>query len=91
MNLKMLISNEILLEYEEKIKERYKIDRANASLDFLMLLPNVIKSEPYFRWNLVVSDADDNKFVDCAVAGNADLIVSNDKHLRRLNENKFPG
>jgi len=37
-----------------------------------------------------LSDKDDNKFVDCAVAGNADYLVSNDKHFNCLKEVEFP-
>ncbi len=31
-------------------------------------------------------DEDDNRILECAVAGRADLIVSGDQHLRRLHE-----
>jgi predicted nucleic acid-binding protein len=43
----------------------------------------------YFQWNLL-SDADDDKFVDAAVAGSASYLVSEDCHLRRLAEVDFP-
>ncbi len=33
---------------------------------------------------------DRNKFVDCAFAGNAHYIVSNDKHFNALKEVEFP-
>ncbi len=32
----------------------------------------------------VAADPDDDRVLECAVDGNADLIVSNDKHLRSL-------
>ena len=32
----------------------------------------------------VAVDPDDDRVLECAIAGNADLIVSNDKHLRSL-------
>jgi len=32
----------------------------------------------------VKSDPDDNRVLECAVAGRADYIVSGDKHLRGL-------
>jgi len=35
-------------------------------------------------------DPDDNKFFDCAVAGNADYIVSEDKHFNILKHIPFP-
>ena len=33
---------------------------------------------------------DDNKYTDCAVAGNATMIVSNDKDFNVLNTIEFP-
>ena len=38
----------------------------------------------------VVVDKDDNKFVDCAIAGNAKFIVTNDKHFNALKDIHFP-
>lgn len=51
---------------------------------------NVIRIEPFYRWNLIYEDYDDNKFVDCAVAANAQYIVSNDGHFRVLADIEFP-
>ena len=41
--------------------------------EMLISLRNVRKQEVYYRWNLIEQDKDDNKFIDCAVACNADL------------------
>jgi predicted nucleic acid-binding protein len=38
----------------------------------------------------IEKDKDDNKFVDCAIAGNADYIISNDKHFNILSQIEFP-
>lgn len=35
-------------------------------------------------------DPDDNKFVDCAVCGQAEYLVSNDKHFKILQNVNFP-
>ena len=32
----------------------------------------------------------DNKFVDCAICGQAEYLVSNDKHFKVLNDIHFP-
>jgi len=32
----------------------------------------------------VAADPDDDRVLECAISGKADLIVSNDKHLRSL-------
>ncbi len=45
---------------------------------------------PTYRFTLIVDDPDDDKFVDCAVAGNADFIVSHDKHYNVLKNIPFP-
>ena len=84
------MSNEILTEYQEQITNRYGVDRTDASLDYLLLLPNVILKNPSFLWQLVENDKDDNKFVDCYIAGQCDYIISNDRHLYQIKNNKFP-
>jgi len=44
----------------------------------LLELPNVRLATSYFNLNIITADPDDNKFVDCAFASNADYIVTND-------------
>ena len=39
---------------------------------------------PHIVLDVIVDDPDDNRILECAVAGNADLIVSGDRHLTRL-------
>jgi putative PIN family toxin of toxin-antitoxin system len=85
-----VISNEVLLEYEEKLEERYSAQTAHLVLNILSVAPNVIQSEPFFRWNLVENDADDNKFVDLAIASNADYLVTNDKDFNPIKKMDFP-
>ncbi len=86
----LAISTDIILEYEEKISHFYGISVAKDFLDFLILLPNVSKVEPYFELNLITSDPDDNKFVDCAFSANAYYIVTDDKHFNMLKKLDFP-
>ena len=62
-----------MAEYEERLIIKYSEKTANLVLAILSVAPNVIFSEPYFKWNLIESDADDNKFVDFMIAGN--LII----------------
>jgi len=56
----------------------------------LLVSHNVEKVNPYYKWNLITADPDDNKFVDCALNAGADYIVTNDKHFNILNEIEFP-
>lgn len=86
----LIISNEILSEYEEIISKKYSNEVAQDVIRTLLLLPNVIKYEIYYKWYLITVDEDDNKFADCAVASNADYLVSNDKHFNTLKDVTFP-
>ena len=85
-----LISNEIMTEYEEKITDKYSEKTANLVLSILSVAQNVIFNEPYFKWNLIEEDPDDNKFADLTIAGNADYLITNDKHFNLLKKINFP-
>lgn len=86
----MVITNGILTEYEEIVSRKYSVAAAKSTIRTLLLLPNVIKSDVYYNWVLVRDDPDDNKFVDCAIAANADYIVTNDRHFDVLKKIDFP-
>ncbi|MEZ4511816.1 MAG: putative toxin-antitoxin system toxin component, PIN family [Chloroflexota bacterium] len=84
------ITNEILTEYEEIISKKYSVTAAQNTIRTLLLLPNVTKSDVYYNWALLRDDPDDDKFVDCAIAANANYIVTNDRHFDVLKQIAFP-
>ena len=84
------VTNEILMEYEEIISTKYSVSMAKNVIRTLLVLPNVFKIDVYYHWNLIKHDPDDDKFVDCAVASNANYIVTNDKHFNVLKDVDFP-
>lgn len=86
----LLVSNEILTEYLEKCIQKYGDSLSNEKLEFLLEFSNVELVTPYYRWELIPNDPDDNKFVDCAVAGQADFLVTHDKHFNILADIPFP-
>lgn len=45
---------------------------------------------PFYNFNLIEVDKDDNKFVDCAIAAHAKCIVTNDHHYDVLKTIPFP-
>lgn len=49
-----------------------------------------LSMNPPLRGFSTNTDPDDNKFVDCAICGGAELIVSNDKHFDVLKAIDFP-
>jgi len=86
----LLVSNEILMEYAEIIEKRANSIVATNVVEFLVQAKSVKKIEIYYKWHLIEKDADDNKFVDCAVSGNANYLVTDDKHFSQLYKVNFP-
>ena len=88
--LEICVSNEILMEYEEIISEKTSPTFAEAIIKTLINMPNFIRVYPTWRFGYIVTDPDDNKFVDCAICGRSELLVSNDKHFNVLKDIDFP-
>ena len=81
-------STGMLLEYEE-VLTRYGgpgrwqrvwqvMDKTNQLHD------NIRHVEPTYQWRIITADPDDDKFVDCAIAAQADWIVTEDRHFDTL-------
>ncbi|OFX49997.1 MAG: putative toxin-antitoxin system toxin component, PIN family [Bacteroidetes bacterium GWA2_30_7] len=86
----LYITNDILLEYEEVIANKFSVNTANHTIRSLLEFDNVKHLIIYFKSNYILQDNDDNKFVDCAIACNHDYLVSNDKHFNVLKTLDFP-
>jgi putative PIN family toxin of toxin-antitoxin system len=82
------VSNEILLEYEEVTVKLSGPERWRDVVALLELLDqlhgNIRQIEPQFRFAVIAQDPDDNKFCDCAIAADADFIVTDDSHFEVL-------
>jgi len=83
-------SNEIIEEYEELLSNLYPTEITKNTIHLLLTSRNVEKVIPFFKWNLIAADPEDNKFVDCALNAGADCIVTNDKHFNILKKLDFP-
>jgi len=86
----LLISSEIMLEYEEIVQKKFGERVAKDFIITLSTLENVKFVESSFRWNLIYDDPDDNKYTDCYLAGFADFLVTEDKHFGVLAQTNFP-
>lgn len=86
----LCVSNEILHEYQEVLGRKANAEIAQNVINFIDTHPATIRTAIYFNFGLIADDADDNKFVDCAISANADYLVSNDSHFRTLREIQFP-
>ena len=86
----LCVSNEILEEYAEILNRLAGETTANLVLNAIIECRNVMFFTPYYRFNLISADPDDNKFVDCAIQANAHYIVTNDHHYDVLRHIEFP-
>ena len=86
----LCVSTEILDEYMEVLERNTSVLFAQLALDVITNNPYTEFVNPWYRFNAIKSDLDDNKFVDCAIAANAKFIVTDDHHYDELKNMKFP-
>ena len=87
--VELVLSKDILNEFsavllypeiQEKIKNKHL--EMNRTIAKVVSVSTII--EPELKLDEIKDDPDDNKILECAVAGGVDFIVSNDKHLLKL-------
>lgn len=86
----LCVSNSILEEYEEIIASHMSPLAAQITIEAILRANNVLRVDAHFQFDLIKSDPDDNKFVDCAIAASADYIVTEDQHFNVLKTKIFP-
>ena len=87
---KLCVSNEILEEYIEILQRLTDNETAEYVVKTILNSPFVELITPFYHFNLITVDPDDNKFVDCAISDNAHYIVTNDHHYDVLKDIEFP-
>jgi putative PIN family toxin of toxin-antitoxin system len=83
-NFILCISEDIVIEYIEvlnrlgipikKIKELTGLFKERNNVEFIVSAEKI---------EIIEDDPQDNKFLECAAASNAQYIISGDKHLRK--------
>lgn len=86
----LCVSTAILDEYEEILERLAGVEIAKLTINLILNNPSTLLFTPYFHFNLIKSDPDDNMFVDCAIVANAKFIVTEDKHFNILKQYPFP-
>jgi uncharacterized protein len=84
------VTVDIMLEYEEIIQQKYSTKAAHSLISLLTELPNVHHVRSSYKWQLITADPDDDKYCDCAIAGQANYIVTEDRHFDVLKTISFP-
>jgi putative PIN family toxin of toxin-antitoxin system len=89
-NIQIAFTHDILSEYEEQIGLHWHPDAAADVTRSLTELSTALLTVIHYNLRLITADDDDNKFVDCAFAANADFIITNDSHFNVLKTIDFP-
>ncbi len=89
-NICLCVNTDILEEYEEVIARKATPEIAQNIVEAIVNLTTTVMQNTYVHFELLPADSDDNKFVDCAVASDAEYIVTNDKHFNPLKEIPWP-
>ena len=80
-----VVCGDMLNEYKDVLK-RFKLPESDIE-QFLSVFYDSTKSMtvyPQKSCNVITEDPSDNIFLDCAVCGKADYVISGDKHLLKL-------
>lgn len=82
--LTLLASEEILKEFTHKMiaKFKWKQERIAFFVEKLRRIVEIIIITE--KVNVITRDPDDNKILDCALSGHADMIVTADQDLIKL-------
>lgn len=86
----LCVSNEIIEEYVEIMQKLMGYAAAEYVVKTILNSKFTQVITPYYNFNLIEADKDDNKFVDCAIAAQAKCIVTNDHHYDVLKTIPFP-
>lgn len=85
VNSFQLVTSPVLLdELDEKLREKFEVSGEDAIQIRTQLERCALVVTPGFVLEVVKEDPDDDRVLECAVAGEADYLVSGDRHLLRL-------
>ena len=80
----LLTSNEILSELEEKLLSKFNFSKEQVDFTIKRIKKLSTIINPTDKISKIQRDPQDNKILECALAGKADLIVSSDQDLIQL-------
>lgn len=82
----VILSPFIVREFMEKLREKFKVSEADRERIKRTVVRVAETVQPKTVPVVIADDPDDDHILACAVAGKADIIVSGNKHLLRLQE-----
>jgi len=80
----LIISPALLDELDEKLQAKFEMTIEDAAFLRARLRKIAQVVEPKQSLTVIAEDTDDNRVLECAVEGHADVILSGDRHLLKL-------
>ena len=85
-NVEIFTSSDIILEYLRVLVRDFVYSEDEAISVLGNIMPVFTFVEPMERIDILKSDPEDNKILECAMESSADFIITYDKHLLELVE-----
>ncbi len=84
----LIVSDEIIAETVKILEEKFKWPQHNVD-KFKRRLSDISENiQPRVKLDIIKERESDNRILECAVSGDANLIVSGDKHLLKLKKHE---
>ncbi len=80
----LVTSHALLDELDEKLRLKFGLSPNDADLVRAQLQSSAVVVKPTVILEVIKDDPDDNRVLECAAAGEANYIVSGDRHLLQL-------
>jgi uncharacterized protein len=81
---RLLLSPQIVTELAGVLRLKFYWGEGRILREMKFLVKTAEIVVPKLTLHVVSEDDDDNRILECAVAGNAHVVVSSDHHLRKL-------
>ncbi len=85
---KLVVSRKIIDELDRILltDEKFMMAQEDVALNTEIILSNAELVEPSVTLNVIKEDPADDRILECAVEGEAEYLVSGNKHLLKLKE-----
>lgn len=85
---KLVVSKPIIEELERVLltEEKFRMEREDVAMYSRIILSNADLVAPNFTLKVIEKDPADDRILECAVEGEADYLISGNKHLLEVKE-----